>query len=58
LSGNGNECKPLVLGAEAALCEVRRGRRVCVIEYGHPTVAAAQSELLAGAYTRLHLSST
>jgi hypothetical protein len=35
-----------VLGAEAALCEVRCGRRVCVIEYGHPCVAAAQSELL------------
>ena len=41
-----NRAAAYVQGAEAALREVRRGSRVCVIEYGHPCCAAAMSELL------------
>ena len=35
-----------VQGAEAVLREVRCGRRVAVVEYGHPTCCVAQSEIL------------
>ena len=35
-----------IQGTEAVLREICKGRRCCVVEYGHPTVAAQQSELL------------
>ena len=35
-----------VQGAEAVMREVRRGKRVAVVEYGHPTVCVAMSEVL------------